>query len=141
VAPNGSGGTATVTVITAPTVAPSPVTTGDFLIDVGATVTMASPWVVGPIAPLWTTPNFHFDITNISKNFGGDIVGKGWVYRDAHPTGLDRTRAYYRFTTQGTNGSFAFSATTQAPEPASLALFGLGLAGFACSRKKKVAKQ
>lgn len=67
-----------------------------------------------------------------------DIIGTGTLTL----TGYDPTQGNFAFSTQnGVPENVTFSATVVAvPEPASLALFGLGLAALGVARRRQVAR-
>ncbi|MFT5880907.1 MAG: hypothetical protein ACI86X_002046 [Moritella sp.] len=124
---------------------------GDFLPTYGMSVDYIDPFVVSaPQAALWSVDGFTFDLTQILSNQSIDvnnngtadyaiITGNGVI----HNAGFDDTQGEWTFSTQGfgnlgNGGSFSFSATT-VPEPAAIALLGLGLIGFGAARRKKQA--
>jgi PEP-CTERM motif len=95
---------------------------------------------------IFTTPNYldtsglSFMVApGLSSNFGysggnGDSVNLYFVCDD--PLG---SNCYSDFTNQN-NGEFTLTAvTTDVPEPATLALLGLGLAGIGAARRRKAA--
>ncbi len=124
---------------------------GDFLPTYGMSVDYVDPFIVSaPQAALWSVGGFTFDLTTILSNQSIDvdnngsadyaiITGNGVINK----AGFDATEGEWTFSTQGfgnlgNGGSFSFSATS-VPEPAAIALLGLGLIGFGAARRKKQA--
>ncbi len=97
------------------------------------------------ITPLWSISGgaFEFDLTSINLDSQNalqiNLSGSGTVRSNI--AGLDDTAGSWVFTANNAGTSFTFSSSnTQIPEPSMLALLGLGLLGFAGSRRfsKKV---
>jgi hypothetical protein len=119
---------------------------GDFSsIAPGTNVTMATPWIFNPSTAtpsLWSVGGFTFDlnasvIVQQTANFL-NITGTGTISGN----GFDPTPGQWSFTASSANGSphasFGFQSDTAAiPEPASVALFGIGALGLAVIARRK----
>jgi hypothetical protein len=87
---------------------------------------------------LWSADggSIHFDLDAVSVTFRSDdmlnIRGDGRAFMDG-----SEVDGRYLFTGQGVL-AFSFSSSTVVPEPATLALFGLGLLGFVWVRHRGV---
>ncbi len=94
-----------------------------------------------PIDPLWSIGGFSFALEEIAVNFQNSmflvLVGRGEISR----AGYSNTPGVWTLTANTAPGAqsilFNFSAGTGAiPEPGSMLLVGLGLAGLAAARRR-----
>jgi len=92
---------------------------------------------VSSIIDFWSVDGFSFELTSVIKLSSSsdtflDLEGTGIIRN-----GLDATMGTWTFTGENDSGTFNWSAGSSAvPEPTMLALVGIGLVGFAVSRKK-----
>lgn len=120
---------------------------GDFSsVALGASVTMAMPWIFTPSTPtlgLWSVGGFTYDLTSSTVVFQSadfiSISGTGTISGN----GFEPTQGTWNFTSQepDANGVFSFSAGTSGqpgvPEGGTtVALLGLGLAAVELIRRK-----
>jgi len=126
-----------------------PAPTGDlafisFLDPVDMTDFQFNPLSPSPVVPLYEITQagltLSFDLVTIS--IGEQIStslrleGEGIM----NLTGFDPTPGIWRFTGQGAGGTFSWSASSAAvPEPATIGMLGLALAGIAAVRRRRVA--
>lgn len=115
--------------------------TGDFsgianLTAVAFTDFTFSPFV--PVAGLWSVGGFSFDLATLTivQQDSGHLVldGTGTI----HGAGFTDTPGTWTFTGNPGGTNFTFSAGTSAvPEPATLALIGVGLLGVSLMRRRR----
>ncbi len=118
-------------------------TSGDFLgqgLTLGSLATF-NDFTITPfstVTPLWTAGIFSFDLESVSivNQEAANLTLKGTGTMKA--AGFDDTTFVWSFSADRT-GVIGFSATNsvQVPEPASLALVGLALAGVGLATKRK----
>ena len=94
---------------------------------------------VSSIIDFWSIDGFSFELTSVVKLSTSsttflDLDGTGIISAN----GFDATMGTWSFTGDNDGGTFTWSAgTTVVPEPAMVALMGIGLLGFAVSRRIK----
>lgn len=94
---------------------------------------------VSSIVDFWTIDGFSFELTSVTKGFTNNpdrfLVLDGIGIMSGN--GFDSTAGTWSFTGDNSGSTFSWSAGSSAsvPEPGMLALLGIGLAGFAASRK------
>ena len=131
------------------------ISTGSFVAtgaNVGDSLDHSSPIVFRPVvgtpyAPLWThvVSGISFDLETMQIEFSSkkslNLEGNGTFNCAAPCVGLDPTPGFWNMTinTAG-NVTGSFSSSAAVPEPASLALFGLGMfAAAAAARRRRQA--
>jgi hypothetical protein len=102
-------------------------------------------------SPVWSVAGFTFDATSIVENATNGSGTSLTIIGDVSHNDYDTTESQLFFSSQGltiggtTASTFSFTVSSPVPpafgvsEPGTLAIFGLGLMGFAVSRKKKSA--
>lgn len=94
---------------------------------------------VSSIVDFWTIDGFSFELTSVTKGFTNNpdkfLILDGIGIMSGN--GFDSTAGSWSFTGDNSGSTFSWSAGSSAsvPEPGMLALLGIGLAGFAASRK------
>jgi hypothetical protein len=99
---------------------------------------------VSSIDDFWTIDGFSFELTSVTKGFTNNpntfLVLEGTGIMSGN--GFDSTVGTWLFTGENSGSTFSWSAGSSAsvPEPGMLVLLGIGLAGFAASRKARALK-
>lgn len=94
---------------------------------------------VSSITEFWSIDGFAFELTSVVQLVTGsstflDLEGSGIITGN----GFDATMGTWSFTGENDGSTFTWSAGSSAdvPAPAMLALMGIGLMGFAASRRR-----
>jgi len=115
----------------------------DFQFDPGLGIddTFGGVTAVSSITNFWAVGDFTFELTSAVKQTTSsanflDLAGTGIIRSTSNS--FEDTLGSWAFNGENDNGTFTWSAGSAAtvPEPTILALMGIGLMGFAVSRRK-----
>lgn len=113
---------------------------GDFatFVNRGDGATFHAPWSFNSssVPSFWTVDGFTFDLltSHVVQQGLGSLTVAGTGTASGHS--FDPTPGTWMFTTQdpSSQSQFSFSASTSVPEPGTLGLLGIGMAGL-CGRR------